>query len=111
MFPSPAAAHEQEEKLIEKFNLAKNRMVRNRLIWVTMLNILTFLAIIFAMAFYQWIWVDITFKKGRFDQYEKRFWVNLLYLREDSPGAKYEGFSSAESRMCPNDIFCSAVIY
>lgn len=111
MVPSPATAHEQEEKLIEKFNLAKNRMVRNRLIWVTILNVLTFLTIIVAMAYYEWIWVYVVFKKGRFDQYEQQFWVNLLYIRADSPEAKYEGFRSAETRMCQNDIYCSAIVY
>jgi hypothetical protein len=49
--------HVQEEKLINKFNQARSKMARNRLILVSFLNALTFFSFIFAMAFYEWIWI------------------------------------------------------
>jgi hypothetical protein len=49
--------HIQEEKLINKFADARRRIAKNRLMLVSLLNALTFLSFVFAMAFYEWAWV------------------------------------------------------
>ena len=61
--------------------------MNNRLLLVSSLNILTFLSMVFALCFYQWIWVEILVKvsiknKNTNDLfYIKGIWVNLLYAK------------------------------
>ena len=58
---------EYDERLIEKFQKAKQRIIRNRLIMITIINIATFFTMILAMLYYQWMWVDFVVKKNQFD--------------------------------------------
>lgn len=102
---------EQEEKLLEKFNQARKRIVRNRLLLISILNVITFFSFVFAMAYYEWIWVEIKFRQGHFDERSIKLWINLLYMKEDAPGSTYEHFSTVETRFCEADIYCQAVFY
>lgn len=49
-----------EELLIERRNVHKNRVDRNRLLLIAVVNIITFLCAIFAMAYTRWIHIDVT---------------------------------------------------
>jgi hypothetical protein len=73
--------HTQEERLVYKFNEVRRKSARNRLILVSILNALTFLSFMFAMAFYQWIWIELKFSYNKFNTKTFYFWVNLLYLK------------------------------
>jgi hypothetical protein len=71
-------------------------MARNRLILVSVLNALTFLSFVFAMAFYQWIWIELDFTVNRIHTRKYYYWVNLLYLKQDVPGSHYQNFGTAQ---------------
>ncbi len=103
--------HTQQQKLINKFNQVRSRMAKNRLILVSILNAITFLSFLFAMAFYEWIWIELDFSQNRLHTQKFYFWVNLLYLKEDAPGSEYENFGTAQRRICKADIYCKAVFY
>lgn len=86
-------------------------MARNRLILVSILNALTFLSFVFAMAFYQWVWIELDFNENTKQRKIYYFWVNLLYLKQDAPGSEYENFSTAQRRLCGPDIYCKATFF
>lgn len=104
-------AQEQEEKLLEKFNKARKRIVRNRLLLVSILNVTTFFSFVFAMAYYKWIWVKVRFDEKGYQSKTLIFWVNLLYFKQDVHGSTYMRFSTAERKLCDDDIYCKAMFY
>ncbi len=103
--------HTQEEKLVHKFNQVRKKLARNRLILVSFLNALTFLSFLFAMAFYQWIWIELDFGESKTSRRVFYFWINLLYLKQDVPGSEYENFGTAQRRICQADIYCKSTFY
>jgi hypothetical protein len=80
---------------VQKFTVARTKIARNRLILVSILNAITFLSFVFAMAYYQWVWIELDFSRNHVHGKKYYFWINLLYLREDYPGAPYENFKTA----------------
>lgn len=101
----------QEEQLLSKQNRVKQKSIRRQLLVVSLLNLFTFLSFVFAMSYYKWLWVELQFARKGFDSKVHRYWVNLLYVREDLEGAGYESFGAAEARVCVRDIYCSAIFY
>lgn len=63
------------------------------------------------MAYYKWLWVELVYEKKVLDPKQHRYWVNLLYVKEDVEGSGYESFYDAEQRVCVNNIYCSAIFY
>jgi hypothetical protein len=49
-----------EELLIERKNINKNRVDRNRILLIAVVNIITFLCAIFSMAYTRWIHIDVS---------------------------------------------------
>jgi hypothetical protein len=62
----------------------------------------------FAMAFYQWVWIELNFTYSKYNTKTYYYWINLLYLKEDTPGSKYQNFSTAKEEICGNDIYCKS---
>jgi hypothetical protein len=59
-------------------------MAMNHLILVSILNAMTFLSFIFAMAFYEWVSIDIKITLKNCDSNagaEYNLWINLLYVK------------------------------
>lgn len=51
-----------EEKIVNKNQKARHRMIKRQLIFVGMLNFISLLCFLFTMSFYQWIRVKFQFK-------------------------------------------------
>jgi hypothetical protein len=97
----------QEEKMVKKETVVRTKMARNRLILVTLLNVLSFLCFVFAMAYYKWVHAELNFKISSQSYY---FWINLLYVKDESSNS-YEHFGMAQGRICQNDLFCESIFY
>lgn len=103
--------HTQEEKLMHKLNKVRQKMARNRLLLVSVLNALTFLSFVFAMAYYKWILIELNFGQIYSTNQVYDFWINLLYLKQDTPDGEYENFGTAQKRICGVNIYCKATFY
>jgi hypothetical protein len=68
---------EGEESLIEAENKKSHDIFKNRLLLTSFLNLLNFLAFIFAMAYYNWATAQLPLEVG-----EQPLFVNLLYGKQ-----------------------------
>lgn len=97
---------EQEDKLLEKLNKVRNRLLRNKLVLASVLNFVTFAAFFFVMGFYGWVWLHLKFEEEGSLVLEKQgevdlmIWVNLLFLKQDAPGAKYISYANFSEKHC-----------
>ena len=68
---------EGEESLIEAENKKSHDIFKNRLLLTSLLNLLNFLAFVFAMAYYNWATAQLPLEAG-----EQSIYVNLLYGKQ-----------------------------
>ncbi len=65
-----------EELLLEKENLSKHRVDKNRLLLASIINVLTVCCAIFSMLFYQWIYISFTFGERRTHKHTQKMYTN-----------------------------------
>ena len=81
--------------------MARKRILRHKLILVSILNFATFLAFVFAMGFYEWVWVELDFIDLVFSNIKER---NISVVPTSPEIAKFVRRNRKYKRMLPVGI-------
>lgn len=104
-----------QENLIEVTAQKSHDIVRNRLLLTSLVNLLTFLTLIFAMSYYDWGRIEMPFyvlNQEQSDLVVKGYlslYINLLYGKQMNV-PYYQTYPHLAKAVClANDIFCQSI--
>lgn len=94
---------EEEEKLIEMAAVNRQRVIRNNLYLISILNALSITIFIFSMSFYEWTKIEFQIDKNT----TAVLWINLLYAYN----GQYVSFKYYMSSICLSvEDICSSIL-